>query len=146
MFNEFRENELLCQKKFEESLEITFQDIFNCDFIRVFFDDSRFISNLYSVIDDLIFEYGFPDFTRHLMAGDFLFSIIKSNEMVDSLDFVLCTSRDVYLYKIRTRACFNNLIGVECFSYIEAHKKLLIGLREKKIIERIIVRTKNKNS
>jgi hypothetical protein len=54
--------------------------------------------------------------------------------------FIFKITRDEYIRNLRIRAELNAELGFDYNNYIKMHKKLLIGLRQEKIIERTIIR------
>lgn len=74
-----------------------------------------------------------------LILSDFLFSITSYSPQ-DPANLIYKITRNDYLNKIRIRASINVMLGQDFSEYIEIHKKLLVALREDKIIKKSIIK------
>jgi hypothetical protein len=61
----------------------------------------------------------------------------------DPANLILKTSRNSYIRNIMDRAEINKEFGYDYFKYVNLHKKLLIGLRSIKLLEKSVIRIKN---
>jgi hypothetical protein len=68
---------------------------------------------------------------------------MSSYGLDDPANLVLKISRSTYIYNIIDRAEINKEFGYDYFKYINLHKKLLIGLRNIKLLKRTVIRVKN---
>lgn len=141
-YNVFLEKEKAFSKKFLENSEIFDESEYSL--VKSIWLDQNLINEIYSVVDDVIQGQKINKVDlRFLVIGDFLFSL-TSNDLVDPSELILKTTRNAYIYRIGLRAAINNMFDYDWVVYILIHKKLLIGLRVKKIINRAIVRTIDK--
>ena len=112
--------------------------------IKNIWKDKSLINNIYQIIDDIINIEKIERKIRFLMIGDFLFSL-TSNDLSDPAEFVMKTTRNAYITRIRLRAIINTLYGCDYETYIIIHQKLLIGLRIEDIIKRNTMRSVENN-
>ena len=110
--------------------------------IRELYKNEEIIEKIYNVIDYILEKEKERNISRIIVIGDFLFSIgYMNSDNPDSLVFKV--TRNEYLQNIKIRADINTNFGYDYDKYIKIHKKLLIGLRDEKIIEKIIMRRKD---
>lgn len=110
--------------------------------IRELYKNEEIIEKIYNVIDYILEKEKEKNISRIIVIGDFLFSIgYMNSDNPDSLVFKV--TRNEYLQNIKIRADINTNFGYDYDKYIKIHKKLLIGLRDEKIIEKIIMRRKD---
>ncbi len=141
MYKEFIEKEKDFAREFLEKKQITDNrfDEKEYEFIKEIFDDNQMINEIYEVIDDIVKGDKMKKEVRFLVIGDFLF-IMTQFSISNPSSFTFKITRDDYIRNLKIRAELNEELGFEYNSYIKIHKKLLIGLRQKKIIERTIIR------
>jgi hypothetical protein len=146
VYEEFILKEREFGKKFLESRQI-FEDRFNENeycLIKILFEDEEKIIEIYSIIDDIV-KIGKMNWeSRFLILGDFVFSMGSFN-IDDPANLILKTSRSAFIANIQERCEINKIFGYEPSTYLYLHKRLLIGLRDKKILERNTIRIKNKD-
>lgn len=141
-YNKYLENEKIYSEKFLKYHQILDERFNECDYnlVKAIWHDTNLINGIYTVIDDLLLSYKLNKNLRFLFIGDFLFSLF-SFDLNDPSELVLKTSRNSYIYRIKLRGSINILFDCEWEKYIELHKKLLIGLRDKKILKRTQIRS-----
>ena len=105
---------------------------------------SNTIDNIYNTIDDLIKEFKYLPNDRYLIVGDFLFAFTP-NDLRDPANIIFKTTRKNYLENICLRSFINESFGFNSDKYLLFHKKLLIGLRLLKILERIQIKSFQNN-
>ena len=111
--------------------------------VKSLWSDQNMIDEIYSIIDHILKGFGVANNIRFIVISDFLFSMISFN-LYDPLVLLINISRGVYIGKIRSRAAINTIFGVDYETYIHIHKKLLIGLRVRGILEKSSIRCKKK--
>ena len=118
------------------------EDRFNIEeylHLEKIFDNCSLINKIYAIIDDIIKGKTFNTRLRHLLMGDFLFSMV-SVDLTDKSHIIFKTSRNDYIAKISFRATINFFLGYNYHDYILWHRKLLIGLRINNILEKTCIR------
>jgi len=144
MYNDFINEEREFSRKFLKSNQIN-EDRFDeneYSVIKILFKDTKKVNKIFEIIDDLVKEKDFEWRSRFLILGDFIFSM-SSYGLDDPANLVLKISRSTYIYNIVDRAEINKEFGYDYFKYINLHKKLLIGLRNIKLLKRTVIRVKN---
>ena len=144
MYDKFICEELKYSKKFLYSNQI-FEDRFDeCEYylIKSIFNNNYKINKIFKVIDDILRIEKFDCESRFLIFGDFIFSMGSPN-LDDPSKLILKTSRNSYIKNITIRSEINKDFGYDPCKYISVHKKLLIGLRSEKILERNFIRVKD---
>jgi hypothetical protein len=141
VYEEFLEKEKKFAKEFLEKKQIWDNrfDEKEYEFIKEIFNDTELIKKIYEIIDDIIKRDKIKREVRFLVIGDFLFIMTQFN-INNPSSFIFKITRDEYIRNLRIRAELNAELGFDYNNYIKMHKKLLIGLRQEKIIERTIIR------
>ena len=145
MYKDFMSEERRFSKKFLK-LNGILEDRVNEDeyyIVKTLYEDLEKIDKIYEIIDDLVKEKKFEWRSRFLILGDFVLSI-SSYGLDDPANLVLKTSRSDYIDKIKDRAEINKEFGYDYEKYINLHKKLIIGLKNIKLLEKSVIRL-NKN-
>ena len=146
MYDEFIRREKEFSDRFLKSQQII-TDRFNEDeyiFIKKIMEKDRIIYEIYEIIDDIIRKEKISSDIRFLMIGDFIFSMLPLN-IADPENLIIKTTRNDFIKNITMRAEINTNLGCDFRQYIEMQKKLLIGLRIKKILKRIELKIINKD-
>ena len=112
--------------------------------IKALYKDLEKINKIYEIIDDLVKEKKFEWRSRFLILGDFVLSV-SSYGLDDPANLILKTSRSDYIDKIKDRAEINKEFGYDYEKYINLHKKLIIGLKNIKLLEKSVIRMKKNN-
>lgn len=122
----------ICEDRFDE-----------CEYsvVRALFKNESMVLKIFTIIEDLIAKEGFKYPSKYIIFGDFVFSMSSFN-LEDPSNLILKTSRNDYIRRIHERAEINKDFGYKLHDYVTLHKRLLLGLRGEKIIERTIVRKK----
>jgi hypothetical protein len=144
VYEDFIKNEKEFSIRFLKSQQIL-PDRFDEDeylVIKELFKNVSMIEKIYEVIDYILKKEKIYNISKIIVMGDFLFSMGYLNSK-DPVSLVLKISRDDYLSNIELRANINKWFGYNHDIYIKIHKKLLIGLRDEKIIEKNIIKVKN---
>lgn len=110
--------------------------------LKKIFEKEKLIKKIFEIIDILVNEEKLELESRYLIMADFIFSI-TFNSTRDNAYLALKITRNDYINKIKVRAEINTVFGYDYYQYIKIHKKLLIGLRIEKVLERSIIRLKN---
>ena len=110
--------------------------------LKILFEDDKKIKKIFEIIDDLVKDKNFEWKSRFIILGDFVFSM-GSYGLDDPANLILKTSRNSYIRNIMDRAEINKEFGYDYFKYVNLHKKLLIGLRSIKLLEKSVIRIKN---
>jgi len=140
-FEDLKNNEIVLNSIF--NLKLNIELIFNSDdykFLLKFYENKIFIEKIYSAAVEIANLYKFHDSLIHLIVCDFLFAICSFNGYSIQHNFSYIITRGEYLSKIRVRCVIYDIIGIDYHKYLESHKKFLIALRKKNIIERAIVK------
>jgi len=146
MYDEFLKNERDFGTRFLKSQQILTDRFDEREYfvIKELFKNVKMIEKVYEVIDNIIKKEKVYYMSRALIMGDFLFSICSLNSK-DSACLVSKVSRDDYFNNIDIRTDINMLFDYNREEYIRIHQKLLVGLREEKIIEKNVIRKKEKD-
>ena len=146
MYERFLKNEREFSTKFLKSQKILTDRFDNEEYsiIKELFKNVKIIEKIYEVIDNILEKRKIDYMSKDLIVGDFLFSICCLNSN-DSACLVAKISRDDYFNNIEMRANVNVWFGYDREEYIWIHQKLLVGLREEKIIEKSVIRIKEKD-
>lgn len=148
-FDDFIKSEEYFSNMFYEYMQITDRE-FNKEeynFIAEIFYKDDLIVEIYDIIYDLLVREGLSEKYSHLVFADFIFSM-TSNNVMDPSELIFQTTRDRYFSRIRFRSLINYMVfGIDYVKYLNnIHKKLLIGLRVTSIINRKVIRNKDKNN
>jgi hypothetical protein len=146
MYDGFLKNEKEFGMRFLKSQQILADRFDNNEYtiIKELFKNVKMIEKIYEVIDNIVEKRKTDYISRDLIMGDFLFSICCLNSN-DSACLVAKISRDDYFNNIEIRTNINMWFGYNREDYIWIHQKLLVGLREEKIIEKSVIRIKEKD-
>jgi hypothetical protein len=146
VYDEFLKNERDFSARFLKSQQILTDRFSDKEYlvIRELFKNEKMIEKIYEVIDNIIKKEKLYYMSRSLIMGDFLFSICFLNSS-DSSCLVSKVSRDDYFNSIKIRTDINKWFDYNDKEYIKVHQKLLLGLRGEKIIERHVIRIKEKD-
>ena len=125
----------ICEDRFDE---------YEYSVIKALFNNESMISKIFVIINDLIKKEGFKYPSKYIIFGDFVFSM-SSFSLEDPSNLIFKTSRSDYFKRINERAEINKDFGYQPNDYVILHKKLMIGLRAVKVIERTILRKKDDN-
>ena len=107
--------------------------------LKVFWEDKEKLDKIYEIIDDLNpFVYGY----RYSFVLDFFFAM-TAYKIGSDISGVHGIDRAEYMERIVLRANIARVLGCEYTKYVLVHQKMLIGLRIKRIISRIVVRSAN---
>jgi len=144
-YNEYIKHEKYYSNIFLRTNHIFEERFFKDEYtiIKKLWSNQELVDNIFVVIDNILNSIKMPNNVRYLIFSDFIFSL-NIYTMSDSLEIFLKTSRNNYISNIHTRARINILFGCDFYDYVHIHKKLLIGLRQNKIIKRDFIRNKNK--
>ena len=146
MYDEFLKNEREFSARFLKSQQILTDRFSDKEYlvIKELFKNEKMIEKIYEVIDNIIKKEKLNYMSRFLIMGDFLFSICFLNSS-DSSCLVSKVSRDDYFNSINIRTDINKWFDYNDKEYIKVHRKLLLGLRGEKIIEKNVIRIKEKD-
>ena len=72
--------------------------------------ESDLIDGIYEIIDNLLVREQMRSDLRFTIIGDFLFSMY-SGELIDPAELILKTTRNSYIYRIKTRCVVNEIFG-----------------------------------
>ena len=145
MYENFIKEEREYGKKFLQMNQI-FEDRFDeCEYTvaKALFKNESMVSAILENIGDLMKKEGIKCMPMNVILGDFIFSM-SSFSIEDPSNLILKTSRNDYFRRIGERAEINKSFGCEYHSYIDLHKKLLLGLRADGIVEKNVIRRKDK--
>lgn len=137
MYEEFIESEKKFSDIFLKNNQILEKRIFDEEYlpIKKIFEDET-IEEIYKSIEEIKGK----EISKHIIMGDFLFTIISF--INDPSNLIFKISKKDYFDKLRIRAEINTIFGYDYSKYIELHKKLVLELRSKKILEKCIIRKK----
>lgn len=141
-FEEFIYYERINSEKCLHSLQIfdnRFDDSFY-NFLSPLFNNDVLIDNIYSIIDNICAPFKLNNESKFLILSDFLFSMI-SYDLSDPANLIFKTTRNDYINRIKLRSILNTYLNYNSEQYLIMHKKLLIGLRVNKIIQKTEIRT-----
>ena len=145
MYENFIKEEREYGKKFLQMNQI-FEDRFDeCEYTvaKALFKNESMVSVILENIGDLMKKEGIKCISMNVILGDFIFSM-SSFSIEDPSNLILKTSRNDYFRRIGERAEINKGFGCEYHNYIDLHKKLLLGLRADGIVEKNVIRRKDK--
>lgn len=140
-FEFFLEEERKLGKRFTYTCQI-YEDRFNREdynLIEAIWKDGEFINWLYWEVEDLMFRRK-VSISSHLIVGDFLFAFSDA-ELGNWGGVFRNLNRNDYEYKIQERGYINSIFGINQGEYIEFHKYLLNKLSNRKLINKIVIRT-----
>ena len=143
MYENFIKEERKYGKKFLQMNQI-FEDRFDeCEYtvVKALFKNESVVSSILKNIDDLMRKEGIKCISMYVILGDFIFSM-SSFSIEDPSNLILKTSRNDYFKRIWERAEINKGFGCDYSSYINLHRKLLLGLRADGILEKNVIRRK----
>lgn len=143
MYENFIKEEREYGKKFLQMNQI-FEDRFDeCEYTvaKALFENESMVSTILKNIDDLMKKEGIKGISMYVILGDFIFSM-SSFSIEDPSNLILKTSRNDYFKRIWERAEINKGFGCDYSSYINLHRKLLLGLRADGIVEKNVIRRK----
>lgn len=143
MYENFIKEERKYGKKFLQMNQI-FEDRFDeCEYtvVKALFKNESVVSNILKNIDDLMRKEGIKCISMYVILGDFIFSM-SSFSIEDPSNLILKTSRNDYFKRIWERAEINKGFGCDYSSYVNLHRKLLLGLRADGILEKNVIRRK----
>ncbi len=144
MYKELIENEKKISREFlikQQILEERFNEE-EYKLIKEILKQEKVIDKIYEVIDFILKEEKIDKENRFLILADFLFSMC-SFEITDPSNIVLKLTRNDFIKNIIIRAEINSLMGWDFKKYIKIQKKLIIGLRKEKILEKNVIRIKD---
>lgn len=144
MFEQFLENEKKYSKIFLNRMQ-AFSLEFEVDeysFLKNL--DNSLLKSILDTIELVLKNMSLKPEIKFLALGDFLFSMV-SLSLKDPSELIYKTERTYYMDNIRLRAVINQEFDCDWSKYILLHKRLLIGLRTRNIIDKTIIKTKNKN-
>lgn len=145
MYENFVKEEREYGKKFLQMNQI-FEDRFDeCEYTvaKALFKNESMVSAILGNIGDLMKKEDIKCIPMNVILGDFIFSM-SSFSIEDPSNLILKTSRNDYFRRIGERAEINKGFGCEYHNYIDLHKKLLLGLRADGIVEKNVIRRKDK--
>ena len=110
---------------------------------KIFSDNFDLCCNVWKVIEKVSSGYAFD---KYLILSDFFFSICTFKIDGDEI-LIFKISRDEYVsYMVKRALIYYTDFEFEYYSYIETHKKLLIGFQLSNVLKKSEIRTLSTNN